>query len=80
MDKQDYEILGPIWNIETFASGRGIRDLPRLQKCYGSGFWRKCKGIARVRFPDGAECIAEVHWYEATGIGPRDVKIKQVLR
>ena len=75
-----FEILGPIENVETFAAGRGIRDLPRLRKDYGLGFWRKCKGIAPVRHADGRKYLAELHWYEAAGIGRREMKIKCVLR
>jgi hypothetical protein len=44
-----FEILGEISEIETFASGRGIRELARLRKVYGRGRWRKRKGTARVR-------------------------------
>lgn len=74
------ELLGPVESIETFASGTGIRDLPRLRKLYGTGFWRKCKGIAPVRLPDGRAWLAEVHWYEANGIGRREMKIKRILK
>jgi hypothetical protein len=80
MAKGTFEILGPIESIETFAAGRGIRDLAGLRKKYGAGFWRKCKGVARIKFYDGAEYLAELHWYEANGIGRRDMKVKRVLR
>ena len=73
------EILGPISEIETLAVGRTIRGLSRLRKVYGSGRWRKLKGIARVQLPDGAEGEAEVHWYEAHGIGKKELKIKRLL-
>lgn len=79
MAKRTFELLGPIENVETFAAGRGILDLAMLRKNYGLGFWRKCKGLARVRFSDGTEYLAELHWYEATGIGRRDLKIKRLL-
>lgn len=75
----DFEIISPMEGIETFASGSGIRELRRLQRRYGIGRWRKRKGFARVRLADGTEHAAEVHWYEATGIGRREHKIKRFL-
>ena len=75
----DVEVIGTISEIETIATGRSIRDLARLQKFYGPGRWRKLKGIAQVRLPDGAVCGAEVHWYEAHGIGKKELKIKRLL-
>ena len=74
-----FEILGDISSIETFAAGSGIRERTRLGRAYGRGRWRKRKGVARVRLPDGAEHLAEVHWYEAAGIGRREFKIKRLL-
>ena len=74
-----FEIVGEIRNIETFARGSGIRELPRLRKFYGRGRWRKRKGIAKVRLSDGMVRLAELHWYEATGIGRRELKIKRYL-
>jgi hypothetical protein len=73
------EILGEISQIETFASGSGIREIARLRRIYGYGRWRKRKGIARVRLPDGSVHPAEIHWYEAAGIGRREFKIKHLL-
>ncbi|MGH8241401.1 MAG: hypothetical protein ACREXP_30900, partial [Steroidobacteraceae bacterium] len=64
-----FEILGEITHAETFAVGSSIREVARLRKRYGKGRWRKRKGIARVRLEDGAVRRAELHWYEATGIG-----------
>ncbi len=75
----DFEILGPITQEETFASGKGIRELARLQRVYGRGRWRKRKGIAEVKLADGSICRVELHWYEATGIGRREFKIKRYL-
>ena len=75
----DFDIVGPIRNPQTIAVGRSIRDLPRLRRLYGRGRWRKRKGIAHVRLPDGFVCYAEVHWYEATGVGTRELKIKRLL-
>jgi hypothetical protein len=74
-----FEIVGEIEHAETFARGTGIRELPRLKKAYGPGNWRKRKGLARVRLPNGLVLLAEVHWYEAAGIGKREVKIKRYL-
>ena len=74
-----FEILGEISDIETFAAGSGIREIARLRRIYGRGRWRKRKGIARVRLTNGAVHLAEVHWYEATGIGRKEFKIKHLL-
>jgi len=74
-----FEVLGDITDIETFATGSSIREIARLRKRYGRGRWRKRKGIARVRLEDGAILLAEVHWYEAHGIGRRDLKIKRYI-
>lgn len=75
----DFAILGPISDVETFAVGRKIRELQRLQKQYGKGRWRKRKGFAKVRLSDGPVRRAEVHWYEASGIGQKEFKIKRYL-
>jgi len=74
-----FEIIGDIAHAETFASGTSIREIARLRKLYGRGRWRKRKGIARVRLEDGAVRLAEVHWYEAHGIGRREFKIKHYI-
>lgn len=74
-----FELLGPITQIETFAVGARIRENARLRKFYGSGRWRKRKGIAKVRLSDGSVYVAEIHWYEATGIGRKEYKIKRLL-
>jgi hypothetical protein len=74
-----FEIIGEITSIETFATGRGIRELSRLNKSYGRGRWRKRKGIATVRLADGSQHRAELHWYEATGIGRKEFKIKRII-
>ena len=71
-----FEVFGEIENVETIASGRGVRARHVLNKVYGRGRWRKRKGIARVRFPSGTIRRVELHWYEAHGIGRRDFKIK----
>ena len=71
-----FEILSPISDVELIAEGRGIRDLAVLRKKYGRGRWRKLKGRAIVRLRSGRIVKAELHWYEAHGIGRKDVKIK----
>ena len=72
----DFEIIGTIANIETIATGPSIRDIVRLRKRHGKGRWRKMKGLATVRLEDGTIHRAEVHWYDAHGIGKREFKIK----
>ena len=74
-----FEIIGEIENEKTIAVGGRIRDIMRLRHQYGSGRWRKLKGIARVRLQSGRICKAEVHWYEAQGIGKKKMKIKRLL-
>jgi hypothetical protein len=74
-----FEILDEITGIETFATGSGIREIARLRRLYGRGRWRKRKGMARVRLADGSVRVAELHWYEATGIGRKEYKIKHLL-
>ena len=74
-----FEIIGNISRIETIAVGRRIRELGRLNRIYGAGRWRKLKGLARVRMEGGREFDAEVHWYEAAGIGRKEFKVKRVL-
>ena len=75
----NFEILGEITVVETIASGTGLRDLRRLRKNYGKGRWRKMKGIARVRLASGRIRLAELHWYEAHGIGEKEIKRKCYL-
>lgn len=75
----DFEIVGNISHAEIFATGSSIREIARLRKLYGRGRWRKRKGIARVKLPDGATRLAELHWYEAHGIGRKEFKIKRYL-
>ena len=75
----DFEILGDITVLETIVSGRGIRDLRRLQRNYGKGRWRKMKGAARIRLRNGDVRFAERHWYEAHGIGKKEFKRKRYL-
>ena len=74
-----FEIVGEIEQIETIASGRGVRIRALLNKVHGRGRWRKRKGVATVRLADGALRRVELHWYEAHGIGRRDFKIKRYV-
>jgi len=74
-----FKLLGPITQIETFAVGARIREIARLRKFYGKGRWRKRKGTVKVRLSDGSVHLAEIHWYEATGMGRKEYKIKRLL-
>jgi len=74
-----FEILGEISEVETFATGSGIREIARLRKVHGRGRWRKRKGVVRVRLADGSVHQVEVHWYEAGGIGRKEFKIKRII-
>jgi hypothetical protein len=74
-----FEILGRIHDIEVIAIGAGIRDIARLRRKFGEGRWRELKGFALVRLEDGSLRKAEIHWYEAHGIGRRGLKIKRIL-
>lgn len=74
-----FEIIGRIANVEIIATGGSIRDIRRVRKQYGSGRWRRLKGIATVKLENGNTRMAEVHWYEAHGIGKRKMKIKRLL-
>lgn len=75
----DFEIIGPITHVETFAIASAIREIERRRRRFGFGRWRKRKDVARVRLADGTVCRARLHWYEATGIGRREYKIKSYL-
>ena len=74
-----FDILSEISEVETFAAGSAIRELARLRRAYGRGRWRKRKGIALVRLADDSFHLAELHWYEASGIGRKEFKIKRLL-
>jgi len=75
-----FEILGGMRAVETIAAGRGVYIRRYLERTYGRGRWRKMKGIATIRLADGTICEAEIHWFEAHGIGRKDFKIKRVIR
>ncbi len=74
-----FKIVGKIEQERTLAAGSKIREIARLRKVYGQGRWRKRKGIAKIQFQDGTTRTAEVHWYEATGIGRKEYKIKHFV-
>jgi hypothetical protein len=75
----NFEIVGEIHDIETIAKGPSVRERARLTAQFGRGHWRKLKGSATVRLRDGSTFEAELHWYEAHGVGRRKVKIKRFL-
>ena len=72
----DFRLIGDIREVEVIAVGPAVRDRGRLDRQYGRGRWRKLKGVATVELEDGAIRTAEVHWYEAQGIGRREFKLK----
>ena len=74
-----FEVVSSFTATETFAVSNSIRELNRLNRVYGKGRWRKRKGIASVKLPDNTVRLAEIHWYEATGIGKKEMKIKCYL-
>ena len=74
-----FEIIGQITRVQTVAVGRSIRNLSRLRRLYGTGRWRKMKGVALIRLESGAVRKAELHWYEAHGIGRKEIKRKRYV-
>ena len=77
--REEVELVRGPWHVTTMASGGSVRDARRLQRVHGPGRWRKRKGVAIVRLPDGSLCEAEVHWYEAHGVGRRELNLKRLL-
>ena len=75
----DFEVIGDVTDVETIAAGPSIRELARLRRLYGRGRWRRLKGIALIQLANGRLRRAEVHWYEAHGIGRREIKRKRYL-
>lgn len=75
----DFGIIGSITMVETIAAGASIREIRRLRRFYGVGRWRKRKGVARVELKDGTIRTAELHWYEAHGLGTYEHKIKRYI-
>ena len=74
-----FELASEITQVETIAVGKRIRDLPRLRRLYGTGRWRKLKGVALVRLGSGKVRKTELHWYEAHGIGRKEIKRKRYV-
>jgi hypothetical protein len=74
-----FDVVGEITDVRTIAVGRSVREVRRLRKAYGPGRWRKLKGVANVRLPDGTIARGEIHWYEAHGVGRRELKLKRLL-
>ncbi len=79
MPFQIREILSEIRNEEVIAKGASVKIRKRLEKLYGHGNWKKMKGIAKVRLSDGSVKLAEIHWFEAHGIGKKNIKVKYYL-
>lgn len=79
MLRMSFEIIGDIGNVEMIAVGSSIREIARLRRTYGKGRWRKLKGDAQIRLKDGRIRFAELHWYEAHGIGRKEIKRKRYL-
>lgn len=79
MSRDNFEIIGTIQNVEIVAIKHSIRDLRLLERMYGKSRWRKLKGIAKVQLENGRIRSAELHWYEAHGVGKRQMKIKRYL-
>ena len=75
----DFELIGDIADVELIARGSGIRDISLLNRQYGRANWRKLKGVAFVRLPSGNIRRAKLHWYEAHGLGKREIKRKRYL-
>ncbi len=73
-----FQLISEIRSVATIAEGNAIRDLPRLIKSYGVGRWRKRKGTAIIELGSGQQRVAEIHWYEAHGIGRKEMKIKRL--
>jgi hypothetical protein len=75
-----FKVVGRIVDVAKIASGKGTRERRRLRKLYGGRIWKKLKGTAIVELSDGTMCLAELHWYEAHGVGKRELKIKRILQ
>ena len=75
-----FRIIGSVKDEEVIASGKKIRELRRLNKIYGEGKWRKMKGNATIELDNGSKYMAEIHWYEAHGLGKKEYKIKRFIK
>ena len=74
-----FGLLGEISETETIAAGTSIREIGRLRRRYGQGRWGKRKGVGTVRLADGTICEAELHWYEAHGVGRKELRVKRLF-
>lgn len=79
MSRQNFKLLSPLTQVEKIAEGSGVHERAKLNREFGKGHWRKLKGVARVLLGDGTIQTAEIHYYEAHGIGKRKLKIKRLL-
>lgn len=75
----NFKIISEITDFETIAKGRGVHARHTLNNLYGYGKWRKMKGKAFIELSNGDIRYAELHWYEAHGIGRRRMKRKRFL-
>lgn len=81
MQPADFDLLSEIANVETIVVNRSIREIESLNRQFGEGHWRKRKGIATIRYERTGRIVrAEIHWYEAHGIGSVKWKVKRELR
>jgi hypothetical protein len=76
MPRDKFQIIGSLEDVQIIAIKHSIRDLKFLARMYGQGRWRKLKGIAKVQLENGR---IRLRWYEAHGIGKRQMKIKRYL-
>jgi hypothetical protein len=74
-----FRLRSDISDVQVIAASVGVRVRAKVKKAYGSGRWRKLKRTALVELPDGYVFRAELHSYEAHGIGRRDMKVKRLL-
>jgi hypothetical protein len=79
LDENGFELLGEITDTETIAAAATIREIARLRRRYGQARWRKRKGVGTVCLADGTICEAEIHWYEAHGLGKKELRIKRLF-
>ena len=75
----DFRLIGELTDQETIAEGAAIRELARLVRAYGRASWRKRKGLGTIELLTGQVRRAELHWYEAHGIGRKELKIKRFV-
>ena len=81
MAPEDFDVLDEIVHVENIAVNRSIREVQHLNRQYGVGRWRKRKGIATIQYKKSGRIVrAEIHWYEAHGIGAVKWKVKREFR